>query len=82
MSSWHINNASQALRVKRRGGYKYETYELYRQSPAKLAPVTSRRASHETTDKCPLSSLPLIVPLEVTAVCIFREGEICSCWAC
>lgn len=24
-----INNALQALRVKRRGGYKYETYELY-----------------------------------------------------
>lgn len=42
-----INNASQALRAKRRWGgpgYKYETYELYWQGLAKLAPVISRGA--------------------------------------
>lgn len=49
-----INNALQALRVKRRGRYKYETYEIYWHGPARLAPVISRKVSHETTNKCPL----------------------------
>lgn len=76
-----INNALQALRVKRRGGYKYETYELYWQGLANLAPVISRTASSETTDKCPLSSLPFVGPLEVALAHTLWEGEICSCWA-
>lgn len=76
-----INNALQALRVKRRGGYKYETYELYWQGLAKLAPVT-RRARTETADKCPLTSLPFIGFWEVAFIqCTYSEGETCPCWA-